>query len=83
MAWNTVEIKIGKDVHEVNQHSSNPTKFAFSSAIQMDGVKKFSCGNDSFEVVSVTDVANRGEEYIVETIQGEQSGKSTKRGDSN
>ena len=46
----------------------------------MDGVKKFSCGNDSFEVVSVTDVANRGEEYIVETIQGEQSGKSVKRG---
>ena len=82
MAWNTVEIKIGKDVYEVNQHSSNPSKFAFSSAIQMDGVKKFSCGNDSFEVVSVTDVANRGEEYIVETIQGEQSGKSSKRGDS-
>ena len=81
MAWNTVEIKIGKDVYEVNQHSSNPTKFA-SSAIQMDGVKKFSCGNDSFEVVSITDVANRGEEYIVETIQGEQSGKSSKRGDS-
>ncbi len=80
MAWNTVEIKIGKDVFEVNQHSSNPSKFAFSSAIQMDGVKKFSCGNDSFEVVSVTDVANRGEEYIVETIQGEQSGKSIKRG---
>ena len=83
MAWNTVEIKIGKDVFEVNQHSSNPSKFAFSSAIQMDGVNKFSCGYDSFEVVSVTDVANRGEEYIVETIQGEQSGKSTKRGESN
>ena len=48
MAWNTVQIKIGKDVYEVNQHSSNPSKFAFSSAIQMDGVKKFSCGNDSF-----------------------------------
>ena len=80
MAWNTVEIKIGKDVFEVNQHSSNPSKFAFSSAIQMDGVKKFSCGNDSFEVVSITDVANRGEEYIVETIQGEQSGKPIKRG---
>jgi hypothetical protein len=42
MAWNTVEIKIGKDVHEVNQHSSNPTKFAFSSAIHVDGLKKFS-----------------------------------------
>ena len=82
MAWNTVEIKIGKDVHEVNQHSSNPTKFAFSSAIHVDGLKKFSCGNDSFDVVSITDVANRGEEYIVETIQGEQSGKSSKRGDS-
>lgn len=82
MAWNTVEIKIGKDVYEVNQHSSNPTKFAFSSAIHVDGLKKFSCGNDSFEVVSITDVANRGEEYIVETIQGEQSGKSSKRGDS-
>ena len=39
-----------------------------------------SCGNDSFEVVSITDVANRGEEYIVETIQGEQSGKPIKRG---
>lgn len=78
MAWNTVQIKIGKDVYEVNQHSSNPSKFAFSSAIQMDGVKKFSCGNESFEVVSVTDVANRGEEYIVETMQGEQIGKSSK-----
>ena len=80
MAWNTVEIKIGKDAHEVNQHSSNPTKFAFSSAIHVDGLKKFSCGNDSFEVVCITDVANRGEEYIVETIQGEQSGKPIKRG---
>ena len=80
MAWNTVEIKIGKDAHEVNQHSSNPTKFAFSSAIHVDGLKKFSCGNDSFEVVSITDVANRGEEYIVETIQGEESGKPIKRG---
>ena len=81
MAWNIVEIKVGKDTHEVNQHTSNPLKFAFSSAIQMDGVKKFSCGNDSFEVVSVTDVANRGEEYIVETIKENQSGKSSKRGD--
>ena len=82
MAWNTVEVKIGKDTCVVNQHTSNPLKFAFSSAIHVDGLKKFSCGDESYEVVSITDVANRGEEFMVETIQGEQSGKSSKRGDS-
>ena len=82
MAWNTVQIKVGKDIHEVNQHTSNPLKFAFSSAVHTDGLKTFSCGDQTFTVVSITDVANRGEEYIVETIQGEQSGKSSKRGDS-
>ena len=80
MAWNIVEIKVGKDTHEVNQHTSNPLKFAFSSAVHTDGLKTFSCENETYTVVSITDVANRGEEYIVETIQGEQSGKSIKRG---
>ena len=69
MSWNTVQIKIGKDTHEVNQHTSNPLKFAFSSSVHTDGLKKFSCGDESYEVVSITDVANRGEEYIVETMQ--------------
>ena len=81
MAWNIVEIKVGKDTHEVNQHTSNPLKFAFSSAVHMDGLKAFSCGDESYEVVSVTDVADRGEEFIVETIKENQSGKSSKRGD--
>tara|TARA_B100001093_G_C26646952_1_gene935743 strand:+ start:387 stop:638 length:252 start_codon:yes stop_codon:yes gene_type:complete len=82
MAWNIVQIKVDKDTHEVNQHTSNPLKFAFSSAVHTDGLKTFSCGDQTHTVVSITDVANRGEEYIVETIQGEQSGKSSKRGDS-
>ena len=80
MAWNTVQIKIGKDTYSVNQHTSNPLKFAFSSAVHMDGLKAFSCGDESYEVVSVTDVADRGEEFIVETIKENQSDKQTKRG---
>tara|TARA_B100001057_G_scaffold499458_1_gene610194 strand:- start:573 stop:824 length:252 start_codon:yes stop_codon:yes gene_type:complete len=82
MSWNQVIIKIGKENVEAFQNISNPNKFSFTSAVQMDGVKTFSCEDQSFEVFSVTDVANRGEEYIVETIQEKISGKSSKRGDS-
>ena len=81
MAWNTVQIKIGKETYSVNQHTSNTSKFAFSSAVHTDGLKTFSCENETYTVVSITDVANRGEEFIVETIKENQSGKSSKRGD--
>ena len=63
--------------------------FAFTSAVQLDGVhisrgldKTFLCGGHTHTVTSVKDVANRGEEFIITTtVEYKKNVKSTKRGD--
>ena len=62
--------------------------FAFTSAVQLDGVhisrgldKTFTWGDKTLMGTSVLDTANRGEEFIITTkVEYKKNVKSSKRG---
>ena len=90
MAWTESTITSGKTDYPVFFKKKNGEYiFAFTSAVQLDGVpiskgldKTFTCGGHTHKITSVENVANRGESFIITTtVEYKKNVKSTKRGD--
>ena len=90
MSWSDTTITSGKTDYPAHFKKKNGEyTFAFTSKVQLDGVsiskgldKTFTCGGHTHKIISVEDVANRGESYIIKTtVEYKKNAKSTKRGD--
>lgn len=80
MAWLSVDVKIsGKNWGAMMKLSDSNPIFSVSCACEVSAGDTIECGNKSFKAVKVTDVAQRGETYLVET-EGKSNDKSKARG---
>ena len=90
MAWTETTITNNKktDYPAFFKKKNGEYTFAFTSAVQLDGVhisrgldKTFTWGDKTLMVTSVLDTANRGEEFIITTkVEYKKNVKSSKRG---
>jgi len=80
MAWSSVDVKIkGKDWGAMMKPSDSVIVFSVSCACKIKVGDTIECGGETYKAVNVTDVAQRGETYLVET-EGKSDGKSKARG---
>ena len=80
MAWSSVNVKIkGKDWGAMMKPSNSAVVFSVSFACKVKAGDAIECGGETYKAVNVTDVAQRGETYLVET-EGKSDGKSKARG---
>ena len=68
MAWQSVDVKIkGKDWGAMMKPSDSAFVFSVSCASKIKAGDTFESGGDKYTAETVTDVAQRGETYLVET----------------
>lgn len=80
MAWSSVDVKIkSKDWGAMMKPSDSTVVFSVSCACKIKAGDIIECGGETYKAVDVTDVAQRGETYLVET-EGKSDGKSKARG---
>lgn len=80
MAWSSVDVKIkGKDWGAMMKPSDSSVVFSVSCACKIKVGDTIECGEETFTAQTVTDVAQRGETYLVET-EGTSDDQSAKRG---
>lgn len=79
MAWVKVDVKInGKDWGAMMKSSDSSLIFSVSCASELGVGDAIECGGEKYKAVKVTDVAHRGETFLVET-EGNTNGKSKAR----
>ena len=82
MAWSSVDVKIkGKNWGAMMKSSDSAVEFSVSCACKIKAGDAIECGGKSFTAVDVTDVAQRGETFLV-TTEGMSDDKSKARGSS-
>ena len=80
MAWSSVDVKIkGKGWGAMMKPSDSTVVFSVSCACKIKVGDTIECGGEAYKAASVTDVAQRGETFLVET-EGNSDGKSKARG---
>jgi len=80
MSWEAVDIEVGGKSYSGHVMSDGEqTIFNIPPASELEVGGKFKCGGKSFTAVSVHDVAQRGEELLVETKEVYSGGKSKAR----
>lgn len=80
MAWSSVDVKIkGKNWGAMMKPSDSTVVFSVSCACNIKAGDAIVCGEQTFTAQNVTDVAQRGETYLVEA-EGMSDDKSKKRG---
>ena len=80
MSWEQVEIEVGgKKFSGHVMIGDEATVFNIPPASGLEEGGKFKCGGKTYTAASVHDVAQRGEELLVETKES-ASGKSKARG---
>ena len=80
MAWSSVDLKIkGKDWGAMMKPSGSSAVFSVSCACKIKAGDTIVCGEKNFTAKTVTDVAQRGETYLVEA-EGMSDDKSKTRG---
>jgi hypothetical protein len=80
MAWSSVDVKIkGKSWGAMMKPSDSAVVFSVSCACKIKVGDAIECGDDTYKAASVTDVAYRGETFLVET-EGKSDDKSETRG---
>ena len=80
MSWEQVEIQVGgKKFSGHVMIGDEATVFNIPPASGLEEGGKFKCGGKTYTAASVHDVAQRGEELLVETKES-ASGKSKARG---
>ena len=81
MSWEVVDIEVGGKSYSGHVMSDGErTIFNVPPVSELEVGGKFKCGGKSFTAVSVHDVAQRGEELLVETKEVYGGGQSKKRG---
>jgi hypothetical protein len=81
MAWEQVEIEVGgKKFAGHMMIGDDATIFNIPPASELEVGGKFKCGGKTYTAASVHDIAQRGEELLVETKE-KADGKSKARGD--
>ena len=85
MSWESVDIEVGGKSYSGHVMSDGEqTIFNIPPASELEVGGKFKCGGKSFTAVSVHDVAQRGEELLVETKEMYSGGKpKARRNDDN
>ena len=79
MSWSSVDVKIkGKDWGAMMKPSGSSLVFSVSCACKIKAGDTIECGDETFTAQTVTDVAQRGETYLVEA-EGMSDDKSKKR----
>ena len=80
MSWEQVEIEVGGQTFSGHvMIGDEATVFNIPPASGLEEGGKFKCGGKTYTAASVHDVAQRGEELLVETKES-ASGKSKARG---
>ena len=80
MAWEQVEIDVGGKKYSGHMMiGDDATIFNIPPASGLEEGGKFKCGGKTYTAASVHDVAQRGEELLVETKE-KSDGKSKARG---
>jgi hypothetical protein len=80
MSWVDVEIEVGgKTFNGQMKSSEDATIFNIPPASELKADGKFKCGGQTYTAASVNDVAQRGEELLVEAKEKEDV-KSKARG---
>ncbi len=80
MAWSSVDVKIkGKGWGAMMKPSDSTVVFSVSCACKIKVGDTIECGGEAYKAASVTDVAQRGETFLVET-EGNSDGESETRG---
>tara|TARA_B100000212_G_scaffold311633_1_gene263453 strand:+ start:258 stop:536 length:279 start_codon:yes stop_codon:yes gene_type:complete len=80
MSWQDVEIEVGGKTYTGHMMiGDDVTIFNIPPASELEVGGKFKCGGKTYTAASVHDVAQRGEELLVETKET-ASGKSKARG---
>ena len=80
MSWESVDIEVGSKSYSGHVMSDGEkTIFNIPPASELEVGGKFKCGGKSFTAVGVHDVAQRGEELLVETKEVYSGGKSKAR----
>ena len=81
MSWEVVDIEVGGKSYSGHVMSDGErTIFNVPPVSELEVGGKFKCGGKSFTAVIVHDVAQRGEELLVETKEVYGGGQSKKRG---
>ena len=76
MAWSSVDVKIkGKNWGAMMESSNSAVVFSVSCACKIKAGDTIECGGETYKAANVTDVAQRGETFLVET-EGNSDGKS-------
>ena len=80
MSWEQVEVEVGgKKFSGHMMTGEDVTIFNIPPASELEVGGKFKCGGKTYTAASVHDIAQRGEELLVETKE-KQDGKSKARG---
>lgn len=80
MAWEQVEVEVGGKKFAGHMRAGEDiTIFNIPPASELEVGGKFKCGGKTYTAASVNDIAQRGEELLVETKE-KADGKSKARG---
>ncbi len=80
MAWTSVDVKIkGKNWGAMMESSHSAVVFSVSCACKIKAGDAIECGDETYIAANVTDVAQRGETFLVET-EGKSDDESETRG---